>query len=254
MKRAVLSLFAIALCATAVAATHASTTVSEMPDSRPLPARMSVTRTAAGAIERALVLGEPGAGGDDDHEAVRRRVRLAEAGTYIGEILLERDSALSRWGDRHGAPISVWVQPISAVNDFTGDYVGSVRAAFEEWNAVRLPVRFALVSDSASADVHVTFIDHFNEPISGRTRWARDDAWLITDANILLAVHHYQGELLDIDSMRAMALHEIGHLLGLDHTTDSMSIMAPRVRVRALAPADRATARLLYSLPPGPLR
>jgi hypothetical protein len=30
--------------------------------------------------------------------------------------------------------------------------------------------------------------------------------------------------------------------------------MAPRVRVRELADDDRATARLLYTLPTGPLR
>jgi predicted Zn-dependent protease len=54
--------------------------------------------------------------------------------------------------------------------------------------------------------------------------------------------------------MCAMALHEIGHLLGLDHTADSSSIMAPRVRVRELSDADRATVRLLYALPAGPLR
>jgi predicted Zn-dependent protease len=59
---------------------------------------------------------------------------------------------------------------------------------------------------------------------------------------------------LDQDAMRAMAMHEIGHLLGLDHTTDSLSIMAPKVRVRQLSAADRATVRLLYALPSGPLR
>ena len=115
-------------------------------------------------------------------------------------------------------------------------------------------MRFAFVDDSADADVHVTFIDRFKEPISGRTRWSRDDDWWITDANIVLAVHHNQGEVLDEDSMRAMALHEIGHLLGLDHTRDSMSVMAPKVRVRQLSDADRATVRLIYALPAGPLR
>jgi predicted Zn-dependent protease len=181
-------------------------------------------------------------------------VRDGEAGTYIGEILGERDSSLARWPDRHGIPLSVWVQPRSSVRDFTTSYVARVREAFEEWDALHLPVHFTFVDDSADAEVHVNWIDHFSEPISGRTRWARDDSWAITDANIVLAVHHNQGDLLDEDAMRAMALHEIGHLLGLDHTTDSLSIMAPRVRVRQLSSADRATVRLLYALPAGPLR
>ncbi len=54
--------------------------------------------------------------------------------------------------------------------------------------------------------------------------------------------------------MKAMALHEVGHLLGLDHTTDPGMIMAPRVRVRDLTDKDKATIRLLYSVPAGPLR
>ena len=102
--------------------------------------------------------------------------------------------------------------------------------------------------------MHVTFVHHFDEPISGRTKWARDDDWWIIDADIVLAVHHNSGRTLDDDAMKAMALHEIGHLLGLDHTEDLTSIMAPRVRVRDLSVADRATARLLYTLPPGGVR
>ena len=211
--------------------------------------------SAAGSIARALAVVSPSVPDmGDDHADALRRLQDSEAGTYIGDILLERDSALARWPDRHGVPLKVWIQPEPAVPDFTPSYVQRVRDAFHEWNAIRLPVRFAFVGDSADADVHVSWIDHFEEPISGRTRWARDDDWEITDANIVLAVHHHQGEQLDDDAMCAMALHEIGHLLGLDHTTDSSSIMAPRVRVRELSDADRATVRLLYALPTGPLR
>lgn len=193
---------------------------------------------------------------DDDRAAAKRRLRDGEAGTYIGEILLERDSSLARWPDRGGAenPLTVWIQPHSPARDFARSYVTKVRSAFQEWDALELPVRFVFVTDSAAAEVHVNWVDHFNEPISGRTRWARDDDWIITDANIVLAIHHNQGDQLDEQAMRAMAMHEIGHLLGLDHTTDSGSIMASRVRVRDLSDADRATVRLLYALPAGPLR
>lgn len=191
---------------------------------------------------------------DGDLATVRRRVRDEQAGTYIGDILLERDSALARWPDRRGVPLTVWIQPTSTVRDFSLSFVDRVRDAFAEWDDLHLPLHFAFVADSEDAEVHVNWIDRFRDPISGRTRWARDDAWAITDANITLAVHHNQGELLDDDAMQAMALHEIGHLLGLDHTDDTTSIMAPRVRVRSLSNADRATVRLLYALPPGPIR
>jgi predicted Zn-dependent protease len=185
---------------------------------------------------------------------VRRRLAERERGTYISEMLAERDSALARWPDRRGKPLTIWIQWASTLRDWTGDYRNGVRDAVLEWDDVGLPVRFAFASDSARADVHVTFIDHFDEPISGRTKWARDDDWWITDAEIVLAVHHHSGPALDDDAMHAMALHELGHLLGLDHTEDPTSVMAPKVRVRALSAADLATVRLLYTLPPGGVR
>ncbi len=185
---------------------------------------------------------------------VRQQLAMHERGTYIGEMLAHRDSSLARWPDRHGVPLRVWVQPASSVAGWTPALEGAARGAFRSWDALALPVRFAFTADSAAADVHVTFIDHFDEPISGRTKWTRDDDWWITDADIVLAVHHNGGAPLDARALRAMTMHEVGHLLGLDHTADARSIMAPKVRVRALSPADRATVRLLYTLPPGGVR
>ena len=115
-------------------------------------------------------------------------------------------------------------------------------------------MRFAFIADSARADVHVTWVDQFHEPISGKTVWARDEGWWIVGADITIAVHHSQGPALDSSAIKAIALHEVGHLLGLDHARDSTNIMAPRVRVRELSAADRATLRLLYELPAGKVR
>jgi hypothetical protein len=190
---------------------------------------------------------------DDDKAKARAKVRDQEAGTYIREILLARDSSLARWRGRE-QPVTVWVQSRPDLEDWHEEYLDAVSDAFMAWDAVELPVRFRMVRDSADAEIHVTWIPKFNEPISGRTRWSRDDNWWIVNASILLAIHHQQGDRLDESAMRAMALHEVGHLLGLDHTTNVGSIMAPRVRIRELADVDIATIRVLYSVPAGTLR
>ncbi|MEO7457193.1 MAG: hypothetical protein ABIY52_13095, partial [Gemmatimonadaceae bacterium] len=97
---------------------------------------------------------------------VLRRLTEGARGTYIGEMLAERDSSLARWPERAGDALVVWVQPQSDVDGWSPAYASDVRAAFREWDALRLPVRFSFTNDSASADVHVTFIDHFEEEIS----------------------------------------------------------------------------------------
>lgn len=189
-----------------------------------------------------------------DIEDIRRRLREGAAGTYVDELLLQRDSALARWPDRRTRPLRVWVQPDARIADFRPEFPDLVRAAFDEWASTGIPLVFSFVHDSSSADIHVTWIDRFDEQISGKTLWAHDDDWWIVEANIVLAIHHRGGEPLDNPAVRAIALHEVGHLIGLDHTADAANIMTPKVRVKQLSEADRATARLLYTLPPGRIK
>src|SRR6476620_10910863 len=53
--------------------------------------------------------------------AVRRQLRERGQGTYIAEMLAERDSALARWHDLNGKPLSVWIQPSAPINEFRPD-------------------------------------------------------------------------------------------------------------------------------------
>ena len=182
---------------------------------------------------------------------VKNRLERLAVGTYIGELLAAHDSALARWPDRRLKPLRVWIQPIARIEDWSPTSVALVRDAFIDWSDTGIPLSFSFVLDSSSADVRVTFVDRFQEPISGKTLWSHDDRWWILEASIVLAVHHRTGEILDAAATRAIALHEVGHLIGLDHTADTTSVMTPRVRVKDLSAADRATAQLLYLLPPG---
>jgi hypothetical protein len=185
---------------------------------------------------------------------IRRRLIENQIGTYIGDILAERDSNIARWPDRSSHPLHVWIQSADSLHDWNPAYVAQVRDAFTTWVSAGAPIPFSFVVDSTAADVHVTWVDHFDEQISGKTMWARDDNWWIVDANIAIALHHNHGEPLDESAVRAIALHEVGHLLGLDHCVDTTNIMTPRVRVRELSNADKATMRLIYALPPGSVR
>src|SRR6185437_5286800 len=65
---------------------------------------------------------------------VRQRLALGASGTYIDEILLERDSALARWPDRTSQPIRVWIGSGAGIPGWSDSFPARVRDAFEEWS------------------------------------------------------------------------------------------------------------------------
>lgn len=185
---------------------------------------------------------------------VRRRLSLGLAGTYLHEILLARDSTLARWPDRTTRPLRVHVHEAEALAAWNPDFLPAVRDAFDTWVQAGIPVRFTFVADAAGADIEVAFIDRFTTGISGKTVWSRDGAFWLVSSTIDLAVSHPDGSTVTPPQMRAIALHEVGHLLGLDHTANPDDIMSARIRVRELSEADRATVRLLYAVPAGDIK
>ena len=117
-----------------------------------------------------------------------------------------------------------------------------------------MPVRFNLDADTSTADVRVQWRIQFEGERSGQTDVEWDEDGHVTSGVITLATFDPKGQPLAPDDVRVLALHEIGHLLGLDHSPYPSDIMYGQPKVRDLSPRDISTALLLYDLAPGPLR
>ncbi len=185
---------------------------------------------------------------------MRRRIRAMAGSTYLNEMLAASgDSMLRRWDNRQALPVRVWFAPTFAAN-FQPAFIDAVRRAVGFWTAAGVPVTFDLNADSADAEVVVRWKPQFEIERSGQTDLQWDQNGRIQSATVTLATFDPKGRAMDVDDVRVVAEHEIGHVLGLDHSRDSTDLMFPTAKVRDLSDRDVRTVLLLYQLTPGSLR
>lgn len=195
-----------------------------------------------------LPAGEPRAGTVRPTPSHAELLSLS-TGTYLGRVLAERDSLLERWPDRLNNPIRVWIEA-GDLAPWEQGFPEAVAQAFNEWVDTGIPLRFEYVANANRAEVRVHWADRLRDK-TGSTTWKTTGAGWIQASDVTLATHMSSGQPLDRANVRQIALHEIGHVIGLSHSGDSHDIMSPVVRVDALSPADIATARLIYEMPAG---
>jgi hypothetical protein len=159
-----------------------------------------------------------------------------------------------RWTPARGGAITLWVDSSVGTPGWRPEFSRLVADAADAWSTVGAAVHFQRVDLPDHADVRVRWRRWEPGPERGATtRWVNTRGEMISvDVVIVLA----PGPARPVSSpsqLRAIALHELGHALGLPHDPSHAAIMYRDVGPLALSDRDRDALRASYGTSPASL-
>ncbi|KAI3958205.1 hypothetical protein MKW92_029495 [Papaver armeniacum] len=178
----------------------------------------------------------------------------------------EHYSFMKGWGSWHGSTVPL-VLTYSLSPEHTIDYVkiSDIRVtfarAFSRWSAV-IPVDFTETQDYEHANITIGFYygDHGDrDPFVNKTVLAHasgpgSGAHIHFDAAFTWSVDFSSEKSKDAFDLETVAVHEIGHVLGLDHSSIPEAVMflgtPPRTKNVDLSLDDVNGAQVLYGANP----
>ena len=137
--------------------------------------------------------------------------------------------------------ISTVLHPSTDPNDLPACLVDGVRRAFESWESV-CDITFTEIDDFEAADAQVFFGTRIPGTGFGFPRNS-EEACESFSSRIFLNTDEINCDLIDF-----VALHEIGHMIGLGHVGTSNIMGTEDLGFRSLQPGDVAGAQAIYGL------
>lgn len=178
------------------------------------------------------------------------QVVVPPGATYVDGDADQASATAARWRFATGAvrPLRVAFSP--APRQAASFWV-EARHALEVWSSVPgIPFRFELVRTTDAPDVEFRWIDRFPTSQAGATHRRLDDDGYIDRVTVVLARSHSNGSFMSPEFRRLVALHEVGHALGLPHSENPGDVMHAGNRNLSVSPRDVRSLRSLYQLEP----
>lgn len=178
-------------------------------------------------------------------------VTTGGAGDYLKDAVSE---GLFRWPVKR-FPLRVYIASAEAIKSYRPEYEEAVRQAIDDWDKATLgQIGLKIVDSADDADITVNFVDDLHAPAlraeAGKAQLTGNMEGVNKASVLLLTLSPFPDQLMTKDFMRMIAVHEIGHALGLTgHSPYDEDVMFPALsNQRGITSRDVATLYKLYEI------